>query len=43
MAGKRLELVIETVHFLVEQLGEGDYLGLTSYASDVREDLPIIR
>lgn len=42
MGGEPLHLVCNTVHFLIDQLGERDCLGLLSYAGDVREDLPLM-
>ncbi|KXZ48129.1 hypothetical protein GPECTOR_30g225 [Gonium pectorale] len=43
MSGERIELVRDTAHFLVDQLTSDDYLGLVSYSSTVREDLPLMR
>lgn len=43
MSGPLIGLVKETVHFLIDQLTADDYLGLVSYASDVTEDLPLVK
>ncbi|KXZ48127.1 hypothetical protein GPECTOR_30g223 [Gonium pectorale] len=43
MYGQPMELVRDTAHFLIDQLTSDDYLGLISYSSAVREDLPLMR
>ncbi|EFJ50865.1 hypothetical protein VOLCADRAFT_103646 [Volvox carteri f. nagariensis] len=43
MSGGPIRLVRETCHFLIDQLTSDDFLGLISYAHDVREDLPLLR
>ncbi|KAG2453974.1 hypothetical protein HYH02_001020 [Chlamydomonas schloesseri] len=43
MSGDPIELVRQTCHFLVDQLSADDYLGIVSYADDVREDVPLLR
>ncbi|GLC44116.1 hypothetical protein PLESTM_001557700 [Pleodorina starrii] len=43
MDGTRIELVRQTIHFLIDQLTDDDWLGLVSYAGEVQEDLPLLR
>lgn len=41
MAGNKMELVKKSTEFMVEQLQEGDYVGVVSYSNDVTQDVPL--
>lgn len=43
MSGRRIELVKETSHFLIQQVTRGDFLGFISYSSDANVDVPLVR
>jgi len=43
MSGKRIELLKETSHFLVQQVTASDFLGFVSYSDNTCHDVPLCR
>ncbi|GMH34402.1 hypothetical protein BSKO_02236 [Bryopsis sp. KO-2023] len=41
MSGSKIDLLKRSTEFLVDQLQEGDSIGIVSYASEVSEDVPL--
>lgn len=41
MSGSKIDLLKRSTEFLVDQLQDGDSIGVVSYASDVSEDVPL--